>query len=121
VQDPNQKEDELSAVHVKQGFSTTYVNSDEYGSSLSRAANLNPAKIWNSFKDILAKKEDINTFQVGLVMSNQRFSKIVRFRFPTNVFKKSNIFVFETKFVIGTGRAWNFLGNPDPNSRIGTF
>ncbi len=65
MQDPNQKEDELSAVHVKQGFSTTYVNSDEYGSSLSRAANLNPAKIWNSFKDILAKKEDINTFQVG--------------------------------------------------------
>ena len=68
LQDPNQKEDELSAVHVKQGFSTTYanlLNNDEYGSSLSKAANLNPAKIWNNFKDILAKKEDLNTFQVS--------------------------------------------------------
>ena len=35
-----------------------------------------------------------------LVMSNQRFLKIVCFRFPTNVPKKSNIFVFEKKFII---------------------
>jgi hypothetical protein len=36
-----------------------------------------------------------------VVMSNQRFLKIVCFRFPTNVpQKKSNIFVFETKFII---------------------
>jgi hypothetical protein len=65
VQDPNQKEDELSSVHVKQGFNANLVINDEYGSSLSKVANLNPAKIWNNFKDILAKKEDLNTFQVG--------------------------------------------------------
>ncbi len=38
-------------------------------------------------------------------MSNQRFFKIVCFRFPTNVPKKSNIFVFETKFVIEPKRS----------------
>ncbi len=34
-----------------------------------------------------------------IVMSNEGFFKVVCFRFPTNVFKKSNIFVFETKFI----------------------
>ena len=66
TQDPNQKEDDLSAVHVKQGFTTSYINlstSDEYGSALSKAAQLQPSKIWNSFKDILVKKEELNTFQ----------------------------------------------------------
>ena len=66
MQDPNQKEDDLSAVHVKQGFTTSYINlstSDEYGSALSKAAQLQPSKIWNSFKDILVKKEELNTFQ----------------------------------------------------------
>jgi len=65
-QDPNQKEDDLSAVHVKQGFTTSYVNlssNDEYGSALSKAAGLQPSKVWNSFKDILSKKEELNTLQ----------------------------------------------------------
>ncbi len=35
-----------------------------------------------------------------LVMSNQRFFKIVCFRFPPNVPKKLNLFDFETKFII---------------------
>jgi hypothetical protein len=38
-------------------------------------------------------------------MSNQRFFKIVCFRFPTNVPKKSNIFIFETKFIIEPKRS----------------
>ena len=56
----------MSAVHVKQGFTTSYVNlttSDEYGSAINRVVNLQPAKIWNNFKDILLKKEDLNTLQ----------------------------------------------------------
>lgn len=74
-QDPNQKEDDLSAVHVKQGFTTSYVNltsSDEYGSALSRTVQLQSTKVWNSFKDILVKKEDNNTLQVREII----------FRFP---------------------------------------
>ena len=56
----------MSAVHVKQGFTTSYINittSDEYGSAISKAAQLQPSKIWNSLKDILVKKEDLNTLQ----------------------------------------------------------
>ena len=48
----------MSAVHVKQGFTTSYINltsSDEYGSAISKAAQLQPSKIWNSLKDILVK------------------------------------------------------------------
>ena len=66
MQNPDQKEDDLSAVHVKQGFTTSYVNltsSDEYGSALNKTTSLQPSKIWNSFKDILVKKEDLNTLQ----------------------------------------------------------
>ena len=65
-QNPNQKEDDLSAVHVKQGFTTSYVNlstQDEYGSAIGKAVALQPSKLWNSFKDILVKKEDLNTLQ----------------------------------------------------------
>ena len=67
-QDPNQKEDDLSAVHVKQGFTTSYanlLNGDEYGSALGKIQNLNPAKIINDFKDIMAKKEELNTLTEG--------------------------------------------------------
>jgi hypothetical protein len=50
----------------------------------------------------------------NVVMSNQRFLKIVCFRFPTNVPpKKLNIFVFETKFIIEPKRSLsdlNFFG-----------
>ncbi len=43
-------------------------------------------------------------------MSNQRFLKIVCFRFPTYVpKKKSNIFVFETKFIIEPKRSLSDL------------
>jgi hypothetical protein len=42
-------------------------------------------------------------------MSNQRFLKIVCFRFPTYVPKKSNIFVFETKFIIEKKRSLSDL------------
>ena len=51
---------------MKQGFTTSYINltsSDEYGSALNKAAQLQPSKIWNSLKDILVKKEDLNTLQ----------------------------------------------------------
>ena len=44
-------------------------------------------------------------------MSNQRFSKIVCFRFPTNVPKKMNIFVFETKFIVEPKRSLSDLKN----------
>ena len=66
-QDPNQKEDDLNAVHVKQGFTTSYLNlvaNDEYGSALNKLKDFPSAKIWNDFKSILVKKEDLNTLQV---------------------------------------------------------
>jgi hypothetical protein len=44
-----------------------------------------------------------------LVMSNQRYFKIVCFRFATNVPKKSNIFVFGTKFIVGSKRSLSVL------------
>ena len=81
-QDPNQKEDDLSAVHVKQGFTTSYVNltsSDEYGSALSRTLQLQNSKVWNSFKDILVKKEDHNTLQVIFKFPNKTGFDILTF------------------------------------------
>jgi len=44
-----------------------------------------------------------------IVMSNEGFFKVVCFRFPTNVFKKSNIFVFETKFIFEPKRSLSDL------------
>jgi len=62
-QDANQREDDLSAVHVKQGFINPATQmSDEFGSCLNKMAGFNHAKIWKSFQDILVKKEDVNTF-----------------------------------------------------------
>ena len=61
----------MSAVHVKQGFTTSYanlLNGDEYGSALNRVAGLNTtlySKVTNDFKDILAKKEELNTLTEG--------------------------------------------------------
>ena len=58
-------------MHVKQGFTTSYanlLNGDEYGSALNRVAGLNTAlysKVTNDFKDILAKKEELNTLTEG--------------------------------------------------------
>jgi hypothetical protein len=42
-------------------------------------------------------------------MANQRYFKIVCFRFPTNVTKKSNIFVFGTKFIVDSKRSFSVL------------
>jgi hypothetical protein len=44
-----------------------------------------------------------------LVMSNQRFFKIVCSRFPTNVPKKLNIFVIGTKFIVVSKRSLSVL------------
>ena len=65
IQDPNQKEDDLSAVHVKQGFINNHSSAlDEFGSNLTKMANFNNAAVWKSFQDILVKKEELNTFAV---------------------------------------------------------
>ncbi|XP_040285885.1 mediator of RNA polymerase II transcription subunit 12-like protein [Bufo bufo] len=61
-QDPKQKEDELTAVNVKQGFSNQPAFSgDEYGSA--RNIVINPSKIGAYFSSILAEKLKLNTFQ----------------------------------------------------------
>ncbi|XP_062901407.1 mediator of RNA polymerase II transcription subunit 12-like protein isoform X1 [Mobula hypostoma] len=61
-QDPKQKEDELTAVNVKQGFSNQPAFSgDEHGSA--RNIVINPAKIGAYFSSILAEKLKLNTFQ----------------------------------------------------------
>jgi hypothetical protein len=51
-------------------------------------------------------------------MSNQRFLKIVSFRFPTTVPKKLNIFVFETKFIIEPKRSLSDLKILGLNSNV---
>ncbi|KAM4040633.1 mediator of RNA polymerase II transcription subunit 12-like protein isoform 3-T5 [Anomaloglossus baeobatrachus] len=61
-QDPKQKEDELTALNVKQGFSNQPAFSgDEYGSA--RNIVINPSKIGAYFSSILAEKLKLNTFQ----------------------------------------------------------
>ncbi|XP_078266596.1 mediator of RNA polymerase II transcription subunit 12-like protein isoform X3 [Rhinoraja longicauda] len=61
-QDPKQKEDELTAVNVKQGFNNQPAFSgDEHGSA--RNIVINPAKIGAYFSSILAEKLKVNTFQ----------------------------------------------------------
>uniref|UniRef100_H3A096 Mediator complex subunit 12L n=1 Tax=Latimeria chalumnae TaxID=7897 RepID=H3A096_LATCH len=61
-QDPKQKEDELTAVNVKQGFNNQPAFSgDEYGSA--RNIVINPSKIGAYFSSILAEKLKLNTFQ----------------------------------------------------------
>uniref|UniRef100_A0A4W3I3F4 Mediator complex subunit 12L n=1 Tax=Callorhinchus milii TaxID=7868 RepID=A0A4W3I3F4_CALMI len=61
-QDPKQKEDELTAVNVKQGFNNQPAFSgDEHGSA--RNIVINPAKIGAYFSSILAEKLKLNTFQ----------------------------------------------------------
>ena len=54
--------------------------------------------------------------QLALVMSNQRFFKSSCFRFPTNVPKKSNIFVFEKKFIIEPKRSLSDFKILDPKA-----
>ncbi|XP_045440042.1 mediator of RNA polymerase II transcription subunit 12-like protein isoform X2 [Pipistrellus kuhlii] len=61
-QDPKQKEDELTAVNVKQGFSNQPAfTGDEHGSA--RNIVINPSKIGAYFSSILAEKLKLNTFQ----------------------------------------------------------
>ncbi|XP_075058071.1 mediator of RNA polymerase II transcription subunit 12-like protein isoform X2 [Mixophyes fleayi] len=61
-QDPKQKEDELTAVNVKQGFSNQPAFSgDEHGSA--RNIVINPSEIGAYFSSILAEKLKLNTFQ----------------------------------------------------------
>uniref|UniRef100_A0A8D2Q7F1 Mediator complex subunit 12L n=1 Tax=Varanus komodoensis TaxID=61221 RepID=A0A8D2Q7F1_VARKO len=61
-QDPKQKEDELTAVNVKQGFSNQPAFSgDEHGSA--RNIVINPSKIGAYFSSILAEKLKLSTFQ----------------------------------------------------------
>ncbi|XP_055579922.1 mediator of RNA polymerase II transcription subunit 12-like protein isoform X1 [Falco biarmicus] len=61
-QDPRQKEDELTAVNVKQGFSNAPAFSgDEHGSA--RNIVINASKIGAYFSSILAEKLKLNTFQ----------------------------------------------------------
>ncbi|XP_063772126.1 mediator of RNA polymerase II transcription subunit 12-like protein isoform X2 [Pseudophryne corroboree] len=61
-QDPKQKEDELTAGNVKQGFSNQPAFSgDEHGSA--RSIVINPSEIGAYFSSILAEKLKLNTFQ----------------------------------------------------------
>uniref|UniRef100_A0A8C3SW21 Mediator complex subunit 12L n=1 Tax=Chelydra serpentina TaxID=8475 RepID=A0A8C3SW21_CHESE len=61
-QDPKQKEDELTAVNVKQGFNNQPAFSgDEHGSA--RNIVINASKIGAYFSSILAEKLKLNTFQ----------------------------------------------------------
>ena len=68
-QDPHQKEDELSAVHVKQGFTQSYSsmvsNVDEYASAQNKTANMVGSKVLQQLSSIQSKKEDMNTLGEG--------------------------------------------------------
>ncbi|KAI5713129.1 hypothetical protein M8J76_012279 [Diaphorina citri] len=58
-QDPKQKEDELTTVNVKHGFSIMPQLSDEFGTA--RNCNVSASKIGSYFNAILSKKEELNT------------------------------------------------------------
>lgn len=64
-QDPNQKEDELNAVHVKQGFTQSHASlvTEEYGSLVSKTDLSTPvsSKVLADLKAIQVRKEDANT------------------------------------------------------------
>ncbi len=60
-QDPSQKEDELSAVHVKQGFTQSYSAhvSDEYGTAATRnAVQLTLGKVLGELRCVQSRKEE---------------------------------------------------------------
>ncbi|KAG8221965.1 hypothetical protein J437_LFUL007806 [Ladona fulva] len=58
-QDPKQKEDELTTVNVKHGFSTLPQLADEFGTA--RNSNISASKVGAYFNAILSKKEELNT------------------------------------------------------------
>ena len=60
-QEPRQREDELTALNVKQGFLGTPAIADEYGSA--RNSNINSNKFGASFSSLLAKKQELSTYQ----------------------------------------------------------
>ena len=65
-QDPNQKEDELNAVHVKQGFTQSHSSmvSEEYGSMISKSIANEPvasAKVLADLKSIIGASLAIKT------------------------------------------------------------
>lgn len=59
-QEKNQKEDELTAVNVKQGYSNSSVVADEYGTA--RNSNITSNRFGEYFSAILSKKQELNTF-----------------------------------------------------------
>jgi len=63
-QDRRQKEDELTTLSVKHGFSNAPPLRDEHGSAKDSAI-INASKMASVFSAILAKKQEINTFQVS--------------------------------------------------------
>ncbi|XP_040577805.1 mediator of RNA polymerase II transcription subunit 12-like protein isoform X2 [Lepeophtheirus salmonis] len=62
-QDVRQKEDELSGINLKQGFSLSYSSlvTDEYGSASSKVGG-SILRVGSDFKTIVKRKIDLNTF-----------------------------------------------------------
>ncbi|KFM72974.1 Mediator of RNA polymerase II transcription subunit 12-like protein, partial [Stegodyphus mimosarum] len=60
-QDPKQKEDELTAINVKQGFNSSPQIPDEYGSA--RNSNITATKFGSYFSAVLGLKQELNRFQ----------------------------------------------------------
>ncbi|GFV97760.1 mediator of RNA polymerase II transcription subunit 12-like protein [Trichonephila clavipes] len=60
-QDPKQKEDELTAINVKQGFNSSPQIPDEYGSA--RNSNITATKFGSYFSAVLTLKQELNRFQ----------------------------------------------------------
>ncbi|KAK2719591.1 mediator of RNA polymerase II transcription subunit 12-like protein isoform X2 [Artemia franciscana] len=58
-QDPKQKEDELNATNVKQGFSNAPQIDNEYGTA--KNLTISTSKITSAFNALLAKKQELNT------------------------------------------------------------
>ncbi|KAI8498739.1 Mediator of RNA polymerase II transcription subunit 12-like protein, partial [Branchiostoma belcheri] len=60
-QDPKQREDELTATSVKQGYNNQPNFSDEHGTA--RNCNIDTSKFGEAFAAILAEKQKLNTLQ----------------------------------------------------------
>ncbi|XP_050541697.1 mediator of RNA polymerase II transcription subunit 12 isoform X2 [Daktulosphaira vitifoliae] len=60
-QEPKQKEDELTTVNVKHGFTTSLTISDEHQHGTARNYNITASKIGAFFNAIINKKEELNT------------------------------------------------------------
>lgn len=60
-QEPKQKEDELTTINVKHGFTTSLTISDEHQHGTARNYNITASKIGAFFNAIINKKEELNT------------------------------------------------------------